>query len=135
LGGTTGLAGFPGTVVAQTNAVPASGVYYIDASALLNMASGEGVYCYTSTGANGGGVFDMQAGANIPGFLSTAPSDAIFINQGDVFQFWCYDSGGSSSQVYDAAITATLINSSFAPKKPRHSLVPSTDPTGPHASN
>jgi len=136
LGSSGALNPFPGSVVAQTNSVPATGVYYIAASALLDVASGDGVYCYTTTGSNGGGVFDMQAGSNVAGFVSTAPSDAIFIGQGDVFQLWCYTATNNpSSFVYDAALTSTLINSSFAPKKQRHSqMPPSTDPSGPQAS-
>jgi hypothetical protein len=111
-------------------------VYYIAASALLDVSSGDGVYCYTTTGANGINVFDMQAGSNVPGFVSTAPSDAIFISAGDVFQFYCYSGGAdTTSSVFDAALTATLIDSSFAPKKSRHQRMHSSnDPTGPRAS-
>jgi hypothetical protein len=136
LGSAAALAFFPGTLVAQTNPVPATGVYFIDASVLLNVAANDGAYCYTTTGANGAGVFDMQAGSNVTGFVSTAPSDAIFIGQGDVFQLYCYSAGAdNNSSVNQAALTATLINSSFASKKPRHSHAPpSSDPTGPHAS-
>jgi hypothetical protein len=130
LGGGTALSA-AGTLVAQTNPVATSGVYYIAASVLLNSAA-DGAYCYTTTGANGVGVFDMQAGTNVAGFQSTAPSDAIFISAGDVFQLYCYSNSGTSS-VYDAALTATLINShSPVVRRARRSLVPSSDPTGPH---
>src|SRR5450631_191025 len=112
LGSASSLVGFPGHVIAQTSNVPVAGVYYIAASALLLVSSGEAVYCYTTSGANGAGVFDMQAGSNVAGYTSTAPSDAIFITAGDIFQFWCYDKGGTTSSVVEAAITATLINNS-----------------------
>jgi hypothetical protein len=128
------LVGFPGHVIAQTSNVPVAGVYYIAASALLLVSSGEAVYCYTTSGANGAGVFDMQAGSNVAGYTSTAPSDAIFITAGDIFQFWCYDKGGTTSSVVEAAITATLINNSTS--DPRHSQMPSsTDPLAPTPSN
>jgi hypothetical protein len=137
LGSAGSVAIFPGTLVAQTSAVQVTGNYYIAASALLYVSPSDSVYCYTTTGSNGAGVFDMQAGSGVAGYVSTAPSDAIFIGAGDVFQFYCYSKGSdTTSSVYDAALTATLINSSFAPKKSRHSPVQSSsDPTGPHASN
>jgi hypothetical protein len=40
---------------------------------------------------------------------------------GDSFQLWCYTQNGGTSSVFNAGITATLINSaSDASKKPRH---------------
>jgi len=142
--GGAAMAGFPGTVVAQSNAVGTSGVYYINATALVVDGAGEGIYCYTSTVANGGGIFGNQSGTNVAANLSygvyssVAVADVWFIGAGDAFQLWCYNATGNgtnNSSVYDSASTATLINSPDIPKKQKHSrVVPSNEPTGPKNS-
>jgi hypothetical protein len=124
-----GLSGYPGTVVAQSNTVQTSGLYYINMTALLDVAQGEGAYCYTSTVFNGGGVFNNQGGssAGVPVnagiFQQSAAADVIFIGAGDAFQTWCYNStnnGTNNSNVFSSLSTATLIDSGDANMKKNH---------------
>jgi len=134
-GGVSNLAGYPGSLVAQSNTVQTSGVYYINATALLNVAQGEGAYCYTTTLFRGAGVFDSQGGssAGVPVnagiFQQAAVSDSIFIGAGDAFQLWCYNSTGNgtnNSSVFSSFSTATLIGNASAMKAPASkSLEPS----------
>jgi len=127
--GGAGIASYPGTVVGQGNPVSTTGVYYVDATAMVIEQPGEGIYCYTSTVNNGGGVFGNQSGTNVAfGFSSgvynsVAVADVWFIGAGDAFQLWCYTSGGvAASTVFDSLSTATLIDSPGAmPKKHKHS--------------
>jgi hypothetical protein len=127
--GGSGIAAFPGTVVAQGNTVGTTGEYYINATALVIEQPGEGIYCYTSTVNNGGGVFGNQSGTNVAFnlsygvFSSVAVADTWFIGAGDAFQLWCYTSGGvGASTVNNSLSTATLIDSAGAMhKKQRHS--------------
>jgi hypothetical protein len=126
------IAAFPGTVVAQSNPVGTTGEYYINATAMVVDHPGEGIYCYTSTVDNGGGVFGNQSGTNVSVstnsnvYSSVAVADTWFIGAGDAFQLWCYSSSGTnSSTVYDSLSTATLIDSSDSmPKNQRHSGEP-----------
>ena len=131
------IAGFPGTVVAQSNPVETTGEYYVNATALVVDEPADGIYCYTSTVNNGGGVYGNLSGTNVSGNLSygvyssVAVADTWFIGAGDAFQLWCYTAGAHASTVYDSLSTATLIDSAGAtPKKHRHSGE-STTTTGP----
>jgi hypothetical protein len=143
-GSSGGLAGFPGSLIAQSNTVQATGQYYVNATALLDIAQGEGAYCYTTTVNNGKGNFDSQGGssAGVPVnaglFQQAAASDSIFIFAGDAFQLWCYNStnnGTHNSFVFSSFSTATLINSADDAKKAGrarpHNL---SDPGSPKAS-
>jgi len=123
VGGSTAIAGYPGTVVAQSNAVAVSGVYYVSASALLNIAAGDGAYCYATSGGRGAGVFDNQGGSsagvatNAGIYQQASATDAFFVGAGDVLQMYCYSAtsnAGTSS--FNAALTGTLIDSSFLGK-------------------
>jgi hypothetical protein len=143
-GGVSSLSGFPGSLVAQSNTIQTSGIYYINATALLDVGQGEGAYCYTTTGFNGAGVFDSQGGssAGVPTnsgiFQQAAASDAIFVSAGDALQLWCYNStnnGTNNSSVFSSFSTATLIGNASAKKAPASkSFAPSVS-GGPRSVN
>jgi hypothetical protein len=135
--GGAAIAGFPGSVVAQGNAVGTTGEYYINATVMVIDQPADGIYCYTSTVNNGGGIFGNQVGTNVAAstnstvYASASVADTWFIGAGDAFQLWCYTAGSNTSSVYDSLSTATLIDSPGAmPKKHRHSGE-STVLTGP----
>ena len=143
-GGVANLAGFPGTLVAQSNPVSVTGEYYVNATALLDVGQGEGAYCYTTTVLNGAGNFDSQGGSsagaqiNAGIFQQASAADAIFIGAGDAFQLWCYNStnnGTNNSSVFSSLSTATLINSAGHKKARRSQVEFPTVPGGPQASS
>lgn len=120
-GSAASLTAFPGTLVVQSNAVAVSGVYYITGSALLNVAAGDGAYCYVTSGGRGPGVFDSQGGSNTGGFQQANATDGFFIGAGDVFQEYCYSATNNpASAVNNGALAAILIDSSFAMNKNKH---------------
>lgn len=123
-GGGVAIGGFPGTVVAQSNPVAVSGTYYITASALLNIAAGDGAFCYATSGGRGSGVFDNQGGSNAPNvtnlgmYQQANATDAFFVGAGDVIQMYCYSAtSNAATSSFNAALTGTLIDSTFALNK------------------
>jgi hypothetical protein len=143
-GGVSSLSGFPGSLVAQSNTIQTSGVYYINATALLDVGQGEGAYCYTTTVFNGAGVFDSQGGssAGVPTnsgiFQQAAASDAIFVSAGDALQLWCYNStnnGTNNSSVFSSFSTATLIGNASAKKAPASKSLEPSLVGGPRSVN
>ena len=132
------LAVSPGTLVAQTNPVAATGTYYINASALLHVDANDGAYCYTTSQFNGGGGLqggsDSNNGPNSGNTFDQASiTDSIFVGAGDTFQLWCYSAtGAANSTVFNAGLSATLINSpSFAKNKRKATLVLDASPSSP----
>ena len=99
-------------LVAQTPPVVA-GTYFISASTLLDVASGDGAYCYVAT-ANGAGLTPNYGGAYNPStttaFAQASNTNVVTVVAGDSIELWCYDHTGGST-VYNSAITATLIGS------------------------
>lgn len=143
-GGVSSLSGFPGSLVAQSNTIQTSGVYYINSTALLDVGQGEGAYCYTTTVFNGAGVFDSQGGssAGVPTnsgiFQQAAASDAIFVSAGDALQLWCYNStnnGSNNSSVFSSFSTATLIGKASAKKAPASKSFAPSVVGGPRSVN
>jgi hypothetical protein len=128
------LSAFPGTVVAQTDPIVTSGVYYVNATALLNIdASDFAAYCYITPASQG---FDdsIVGGSSAVGHYQTAGvTDVWFIAAGDSFQLVCYSNAGDTNTfAYDAGLNATLINSPEAHKKLHKSRVhPVGGPTDP----
>jgi hypothetical protein len=125
LGGGETLAAFPGTLVAQSTTSATSGTYFISVSALLQIGSGDtlGAFCYDTLASNGGAFqYGGSSSAGVQqGFQQASISDVISISAGDSVELFCYGSNGGFSSVFNAGITATLINSaSDASKKPRH---------------
>lgn len=110
----------PGVEIAHTNPVAAAGTYFVSATALLESAAdSSGALCYDTTASSGSP--SQFAGSSSVGFQQASIADVITVSAGDSFQLWCYTQNGGTSSVFNAGITATLINSaSDASKKPRH---------------
>lgn len=107
---------FPGILVAQTSPVTA-GTYFINASALLDITSGDEVFCYT-TSANNQNFPTNFGGSSLGGFLlQDSNTDVLTVGSGDAFQLFCYSAVTQNSSVFNATITATLINNAFSAKK------------------
>ena len=118
----------PGTLVAQTNAA-VSGTYYISASALLRIgATDVDGFCYDTTVSRGSAF--TYSGSDVAGhFQPTSITDVITVNAGDAFQLWCYSfNGDGSSSVFNAGLTATLIDSASDASKKGHAHVHSGRP-------
>ena len=116
-GGQVALPVYPGVVVAQTAAV-AGGTYYVSASTLLDIASGDSAYCYSTT-VNIGGFHTLGGSSLGGGFQQASTTDVWNVSGGDAFQLKCYDINADST-VYTGTITAILINSP-SDAKPNHS--------------
>jgi hypothetical protein len=105
------------TLILQTNSIGTSGSYFISVSALPVVATGDGeVYCYDTLASNGS---PSQLTGVVP-YDQLAPvsiTDMLSIKAGDSIQFYCYVDGNNGSGVYNAALTATLINSADAPRR------------------
>jgi len=113
---------FGSTVILQTNPIRTSGLYYITASALVGVDLNDGAaFCFdqlTSTQQYsqwGGGSF-------VGGYQQASVTDALNISAGDSVQLVCVlDSYSGNSFVFDAGMTATLIDSgSDAPRVNPH---------------
>jgi hypothetical protein len=113
------LPAFPGALITQSIPVATSGTYFISASALVDVEDNNGVFCYDTT-ASSGSPFQF-GGSTLIGLQQASITDAISVSAGDSFQLWCSGSDNDVSELLNAGITATLINSAFdASKKPRH---------------
>jgi Collagen triple helix repeat (20 copies) len=123
------------SVVAQTNAVQVSGIYYIDATALLFVDSADAaVYCFVTTGSNGLNPDGLWGGGSNAGHYQQASvADSWFVSAGDVIQMACESNlDDASSFANNASLNATLISSAFDGKKakhPHHAV--SSDPSAP----
>ena len=98
----------------QTNAVSTSGTYFISASVFPFVASGDSdVFCYDTLASLGAGVPSQWGGSFQNGnYAQVSISDVLFINAGDAVQVYCESGGSNGSFVFNAGVTATLINSS-----------------------
>jgi hypothetical protein len=114
---------FPGVLVGQTNPVSTSGVYYINAAALLEVASAdpEGAFCYDTVASSGTPSLYGGSGDAADRLQQASIADALFINAGDAAQLWCYSALGAGSYDFNSGITATLINSASDRAKAGHS--------------
>jgi hypothetical protein len=114
---------FPGVLVGQTNSVPTSGMYYINAAALLEVASAdpEGAFCYDTVASSGTPSLYGGSGDAADRLQQASIADALFINAGDAAQLWCYSALGAGSYDFNSGITATLINSASDRAKAGHS--------------
>lgn len=124
-------ANYTGVLVNQTAAVATAGTYYLSASVLLVMASGDtaGDYCYMTT-ADQFPTTHMYAGTQFTsGYSTLSMTDVFSMAAGDSAEVWCYDGSGGTltSSVYDSTLTATLINSAnndVKPSRHQHKLPP-----------
>jgi hypothetical protein len=110
---------YPTGVITQTNPIGTSGVYFISAQLLPYVVAGDrSVFCYdalasTGTASQWGGSFQSN------NYAEASIVDVLFINVGDAVQLWCEVDGTNGSYVFNAAISATLINSSNKAKPAR----------------
>lgn len=109
------LAGYPGALIAETGAVQA-GTYFVSASELFALASGDDGFCYITT-VNNNGTTGNYGGTGTGGTYAQASNTDVFtVSAGDAFELFCYN-GGFSSEVFNATLTATLINSATSSTK------------------
>ena len=95
--------------VASTGSLP-GGTYYVNATALLFIASGDGeAFCNISKGSGG---LVAYGGSENTGWGNTASTAAVNVNSGDTLQEWCYSGGNNGSVAYNAGITAIRVLSS-----------------------
>jgi hypothetical protein len=124
------------SVAVQTNPIQVSGLYYVNATALLNIDAADfAAYCFVTTGTNGFNPDGVFGGSSAVGhYQNAAIADLWFVNAGDVLQLVCYSNAGdANTYVFNASLSATLIDSSFAPKKQKQHSQPvhSADPKAP----
>jgi hypothetical protein len=107
-GGLVNMTAYPGTLIAQTAAV-AAGLYYVSASTLLDIVSGDEGFCYITTVDNAPATHNY-GGTAATGYTQVSNTDVWSVSEGDAVQLFCYDEGFSSG-VFNGTLTATLINS------------------------
>ena len=108
--GTDTTIGTTFTLVAQTNVVGTSGTYFISASAMPFIKTGDSyVFCF-DTLASSGSPSQYGAGYGSGVYVNPSITDALFVGAGDSVQLWCYAGGNNGSLAFNAGITATLIN-------------------------
>lgn len=113
------LAAYPGVLVAETPAVKA-GTYFVSASTLFFLASGDDGFCYI-TSVNNNGVTGNYGGTGTGGTYAQASNTDVFtVTAGDAFELFCYNAG-LSSEVFNATMTATLINTAVSASAIRES--------------
>jgi hypothetical protein len=116
------LGGYPGTLVLETGALPATGVYYFSAAAYVSVdAADEAVNCYVTFGNRGAFSDGVEGGVDNP-FVNpvtvtlagnAAVVDYWTVDAGDKAQLYCYsEQDVSSSEFINGALTVTLISSS-----------------------
>jgi hypothetical protein len=98
----------------QTNTITTSGTYFISAGVLPFVASGDNdVFCYDTLASLGAGSPSQWGGSFQNGnYAQVSISDALFISAGDAVQVYCESGGSTGSYVFNAGLTATLINNS-----------------------
>jgi len=107
-------------VIAQTNTIATTGTYFISASVLPFVEAGDGdVFCYDALASTGGNPSQFGGSFQSANYAQVSISDVLFIAAGDTVQLGCETEGDNGSFVFNAGITATLINSSNLAKKGR----------------
>jgi hypothetical protein len=96
-------------------------MYYINASALLVIdAADSAAYCYVTTGSSGAQDGLYGGSSNAGQWEQASLADAWNVSAGDVIQLVCYSNASdANTYVYNASLTATLIQSSFN-NRPKH---------------
>jgi len=95
-------------VIVSTNPLPA-GIYFVTATALLNVASGDiGGFCIIRKGSDSATAFS-EGGATQTGIVQAAETMTTSISAGDNYEEDCFDTGGIPSTVVGAGITAVRI--------------------------
>jgi Collagen triple helix repeat (20 copies) len=112
-GSDLGLVTYPGVLVAETAPV-AAGTYFVSASTLLQLTSGDEGFCYTTTAS--GQTTGNYGGMTGTGYAQASNTDVFTVSDGDAIELWCYDVENDST-VYGGTVTATLIGSVTSPSK------------------
>lgn len=112
---------FPGTLIMQTNAIGTSGTYFISAGVLPYVASGDNaVFCYDTLASLGAGSPSQWGGSfQNANYAQASITDVLSIGAGDAVQVYCESEGSNGSYVFNAGLTATLINNSHKAKSAR----------------
>jgi hypothetical protein len=80
-------------VVAQTNPVGISGTYFISASALPFVVSGDSfTFCYDAL-TSSGSASQYGGGDTAGGYMQASISDVLFVGAGDSIRYLCYSGG------------------------------------------
>jgi hypothetical protein len=110
------------TIVATTQPVANSGSYYVTASALVGVDTGDEVTCYVSNGDSGNffdgiyGGFDNTKNSSFAVQSQATVVDDWGATAGDVINLYCSSAtGDSNSYVNNAAISVTFIASDSCP--------------------
>ena len=107
-------------VIAQTNPIATTGTYFISASVLPFVEAGDdSVFCYDALASTGGNPSQFGGSFQSANYAQASITDVLFIMAGDTVQLGCETDGDNGSFVFNAGITATLINSSNQAKKGR----------------
>jgi hypothetical protein len=115
IGKSVELTGYPGALVAETAAVQA-GTYFVSASELLLLASGDDGFCYI-TSVNNNGTTNNYGGFGTGGtYVQASNTDVFTVSAGDAFELFCYN-GGFSSEVFNATLINSATASSFGGSK------------------
>jgi hypothetical protein len=105
-------------IIAQTNTIATTGTYFISASVLPFVESGDGdVFCYDALASTGGNASQFGGSFQSGNYAQVSITDVLFIRAGDTVQLGCETEGSNGSFVFNGGITATLINSSNLGKK------------------
>ncbi len=112
-----------GVLIMATSPLPA-GRYYINASAVGSITGYDEIYCsITSFGSGQGHVVGVAS--NFPPNNSIVAQisvvDSLSISEGDAVGLTCFSIDRGNTLIQSAGLTATLIDSSFASKKQKHS--------------
>lgn len=97
--------------VASTGAL-AGGTYYVNASALVSVASGDSYgFCFIRKGSNPTPL--SYGGTEVQGnYVNATETVAASVSAGDTLQEWCYTGGANGSDAYNAGINAIRVLSS-----------------------
>jgi hypothetical protein len=90
------------------------GIYYVTATALASVASGDfGLTCLISKGSDKGADLIADGGGSYEGpRVQAAETAAVSVSAGDTLQEWCgtdLGSGNDGSEIYNAGITAIRV--------------------------
>lgn len=97
-----------GDLVTATAALPA-GVYYVSATALLDVASGDAEGICIIAKASAPGAYLQFGGEIQEGLVQAAETVAVTLTAGDSVQEWCAAGGDNGSTAINAGITAIKI--------------------------
>jgi hypothetical protein len=99
--------GFPGVLVAETAPV-VEGTYYVTASTLLTVGSGDRAFCFTNTPTSGDR--DFGGSGLAAGGQQASNTNVLFANANDTIQLRCYSGQNLTSRVFSGTVTAVLIS-------------------------